>query len=153
MANSLCSVLEERYLVPDCDVGNISLHISTRDQCQSIIINLGFLSSLLGLFAARLFFILRGRLSFSLPAQTPTVSEGALCQDAPAPLDARVQDMLHRMAIEEKIGQLVNHAPAILRLGIPEYDWWNEALHGVARTGAATVFPQALGLEASGKPC
>jgi beta-glucosidase len=87
--------------------------------------------------------------SFTLPAQTPTVAAGALYQDASAPLDARVQDLLHRMTIEEKIGQLVNHAPAIPRLGIPEYDWWNEALHGVARSGTATVFPQTIGLAAT----
>jgi len=51
--------------------------------------------------------------------------------------------------VDEKIGQLMNDAPAIERLGVPAYEWWNEALHGVARAGAATVFPQAIGLAAS----
>lgn len=86
---------------------------------------------------------------WSLRAQAPATTQGALYQDSSAPLDARVQDLLHRMTTEEKIGQLVNHAPAIPRLGIPEYDWWNEALHGVARSGVATVFPQTIGLAAT----
>jgi len=52
------------------------------------------------------------------------------------------------MTLEEKISQTLNNAPAIERLGIPAYEWWNEALHGVARAGVATVFPQAIGLAA-----
>jgi beta-glucosidase len=53
------------------------------------------------------------------------------------------------MTLEEKVGQMMNAAPAIPRLGIPAYDWWNEALHGIARAGLATVFPQAIGLAAT----
>ncbi len=53
------------------------------------------------------------------------------------------------MTLEEKLGQMMDHAPAIPRLGIPEYNWWNEASHGVARAGVATVFPQAIGLAAT----
>ena len=53
------------------------------------------------------------------------------------------------MTLEEKISQLRNDAPAIPRLGVPAYEWWNEALHGVARAGSATVFPQAIGLAAT----
>ncbi|NLG74883.1 MAG: glucan 1,4-alpha-glucosidase, partial [Xanthomonadaceae bacterium] len=53
------------------------------------------------------------------------------------------------MTLEEKIAQLQNDAPAIPRLGVPKYEWWNEALHGVARAGAATSFPQAIGLAAT----
>lgn len=60
----------------------------------------------------------------------------------------RVKDLMSRMTIEEKASQLRYNAPAIKRLGIPAYNWWNEALHGVARAGAATVFPQAIGLAA-----
>lgn len=63
-------------------------------------------------------------------------------------LDERVNDLVSRMTLEEKIGQIMNAAPAIERLGIPEYNWWNECLHGVARAGLATVFPQAIGLGA-----
>ncbi len=65
------------------------------------------------------------------------------------PVDQRVNDLVGRMTLDEKIGQMMNAAPAIERLGIPEYNWWNECLHGVARAGLATVFPQAIGLGAS----
>lgn len=60
----------------------------------------------------------------------------------------RVEDLISRMTLEEKAAQLSYAAPAINRLGIPFYNWWNEALHGVARAGAATVFPQSIGLAA-----
>ncbi|HEY8536269.1 MAG TPA: glycoside hydrolase family 3 N-terminal domain-containing protein, partial [Vicinamibacterales bacterium] len=65
------------------------------------------------------------------------------------PVDVRAADLVSRMTVEEKISQLMNAAAAIPRLGIPEYEWWNECLHGVARAGAATVFPQAIGLAAT----
>lgn len=61
----------------------------------------------------------------------------------------RVDDLVGRMTVDEKIGQMVHKAPAIERLGIPDYNWWNECLHGVARAGIATVFPQAIGMAAS----
>jgi beta-glucosidase len=69
-------------------------------------------------------------------------------QNNDLPLDARVEDLISRMTIEEKAGQMMHEAPAIPRLGIPAYNWWNEGLHGVARAGVATVFPQAIGLAA-----
>jgi beta-glucosidase len=64
----------------------------------------------------------------------------------------RVQDLIARLTRDEKIGQLQNNAPAIPRLGIPAYNYWNEALHGVARNGRATVFPQVIGLAATWDP-
>jgi beta-glucosidase len=64
-------------------------------------------------------------------------------------VEVRVNDLVSRMTLEEKISQMVNQAPAIERLGVPEYNWWSEGLHGVARAGLATVFPQAIGLAAS----
>src|SRR6186713_3245318 len=67
-------------------------------------------------------------------------------------LDQRVDDLISRMTLEEKVSQMMNAAPAIPRLGIPQYDWWNEALHGVAFSGVATVFPQAIGLGATFDP-
>ncbi len=63
--------------------------------------------------------------------------------------EERVDDLVSRMTMEEKADQLLYTAPAIPRLGVPEYNWWNEALHGVARSGWATVFPQSITLAAS----
>jgi len=65
------------------------------------------------------------------------------------PLEQRVQDLVSRLTLEEKISQMVHDAAAVERLGIPNYNWWNESLHGVARAGVATVFPQAIGLAAT----
>lgn len=65
------------------------------------------------------------------------------------PIEQRVNDLVGRMTLEEKISQMMHQAPAIERLGIPEYNWWSEGLHGVARAGLATVFPQAIGLGAT----
>jgi beta-glucosidase len=65
------------------------------------------------------------------------------------PLSQRVDDLVGRMTLEENISQMQNDAPAIPRLHVNAYNWWNEALHGVARSGYATVFPQAIGLAAT----
>ncbi len=65
------------------------------------------------------------------------------------PIEKRVDDLVHRMTLEEKVSQMQNHAAAIPRLGVPEYNWWNEGLHGMARSGYATVFPQAIGMAAT----
>jgi len=88
-----------------------------------------------------------------------TFLSGALCvaaaqdkcvyKDTDKTIDDRVNDLVSRMTLEEKVSQMVYNSPAIERLGIPEYNWWNEALHGVARNGIATVFPQAIGLAAT----
>ena len=64
----------------------------------------------------------------------------------------KAQALVAQMTVEERAGQLLYTAPAIERLGIPAYNWWNEALHGVARAGQATVFPQAIGLSATFDP-
>lgn len=61
----------------------------------------------------------------------------------------KAQELVMKMTIEEKASQLRYDSPGISRLGIPEYNWWNEGLHGVARAGIATVFPQAIGMAAS----
>lgn len=76
-------------------------------------------------------------ISYEFPFQNPGLST-----------EERVNDLVGRLTLEEKIGQLVHNAPAIERFGIPEYNWWNECLHGVGRAGLATVFPQAIGLGA-----
>jgi len=70
-------------------------------------------------------------------------------QNTQLSVDDRVEDLVSRMTMKEKVTQLFNHAEAIDRLGVPAYDWWNECLHGVARAGKATVFPQAIGLSAT----
>ncbi len=67
-------------------------------------------------------------------------------QNSKLPLDDRVKDLVSRMTPDEKVSQMMNAAVAIDRLGIPSYDWWSECLHGVARAGIATVFPQSIGL-------
>jgi beta-glucosidase len=79
-------------------------------------------------------------------AQTPG---GAVYLDPSQLIDARVNDLVGRMTLDEKASQLVNQARAIPRLQVPAYNWWSEALHGVARAGAATVFPEPVGLAAT----
>ena len=61
----------------------------------------------------------------------------------------RAHELVSKMTVEEKMAQLCNEAPAIERLGIPAYDWWSECLHGAARAGTATVFPQSISMAAS----
>ena len=61
----------------------------------------------------------------------------------------RAKELVAQKTLAEKCAQMKDDAPAIERLGVPAYNWWNEALHGVARSGAATVFPQAIGMAAS----
>ncbi len=70
--------------------------------------------------------------------------------NANLPLEQRVNDLVGRLTLEEKVAQMLNTAPAVPRLGIPAYDWWNETLHGVARTPFPTTsFPQAIGMAAT----
>lgn len=80
-------------------------------------------------------------------AQQP--AEQPAYKNADLPVDQRVNDLVSRMTLEEKVSQLGHTAAAIPRLGVPAYNWWNEGLHGVARAGTATVFPQAIGLAAT----
>ncbi|MEZ4699093.1 MAG: glycoside hydrolase family 3 C-terminal domain-containing protein [Rhodothermales bacterium] len=82
-------------------------------------------------------------------AASPARAQTPLYLDPDATLEARVDDLVGRMTLEEKVAQMSDQAPAIERLGVPEYNWWNEALHGVARAGLATSYPQAIGLAAT----
>jgi beta-glucosidase len=70
-------------------------------------------------------------------------------RDVALSIETRVDDLVSRMTLEEKVSQMVYDAPAIERLDVPAYNWWNECLHGVGRAGIATVFPQAIGLAAT----
>ncbi|MGY5354599.1 glycoside hydrolase family 3 C-terminal domain-containing protein [Wenyingzhuangia sp. IMCC45467] len=83
-------------------------------------------------------------LNISIHAQTPLPYK-----NINLPIDKRVNDLVSRMTLDEKISQLMDASPAIKRLDIPEYNWWNESLHGVARAGYATVFPQSISIAAS----
>ena len=80
---------------------------------------------------------------------TGATESGLAYLDASLPIQERVRDLVGRMTLEEKVSQMVHGAEAIERLGVPEYNWWNECLHGVGRAGIATVFPQAIGLAAT----
>ncbi|MBW3128148.1 glycoside hydrolase family 3 N-terminal domain-containing protein [Hymenobacter profundi] len=90
--------------------------------------------------------LLLAGLSLSAQAQQ---SATALYLDPKQPLNARVNDLISKLTLEEKADQMMYNSKAIERLNIPAYNWWNEALHGVGRAGAATVFPQAIGLGAT----
>ncbi|WP_066630842.1 glycoside hydrolase family 3 C-terminal domain-containing protein [Labilibacter marinus] len=78
--------------------------------------------------------------------------KGFKWEDYTLPTDERIDAMVEAMTLEEKASQLLDVSKAIPRLNIPEYNWWNECLHGVARNGRATVFPQAIGLAATFDP-
>ena len=90
-------------------------------------------------------------LSLLLISTTQFVSSAAQSgrSDGSSEMSRRVDDLVGKMTLEEKVSQMQNHAVAIPRLGVPEYDWWSEGLHGSARSGYATVFPQAIGLAAT----
>src|SRR5690606_36412343 len=80
----------------------------------------------------------QGETSLDFPFYDPSLS-----------LDERINDLISRLSLEEKAAQMMHDAAEIKALGIPPYGWWNEALHGVGRSGTATVFPQAIGLGAT----
>ncbi|MDF2770558.1 MAG: glycoside hydrolase family 3 domain protein [Geminicoccaceae bacterium] len=84
-----------------------------------------------------------------LATATPALAQELPYRNTSLPFEQRAADLVSRMTLEEKVSQMKDVAPAIERLGIPAYNWWNEALHGVARSGLATVFPQAIGFAAT----
>src|SRR5450755_4044191 len=98
-------------------------------------------------------FWIRSSFAFSLTVAISlqgTAQQPALPYMDPAiPIGRRVNDLIGRMTLEEKVQQMRDHAPAIERLGVPKYDWWNEGLHGVAFSGYATDFPQVIGMGAT----
>ncbi len=109
------------------------------------LVSFGSLTFLLGINLAR---AQTAEISMDPRPSTP-VEQAPLYLNPDADLDARVEDLVSRLTLDEKVSQMLYDAAAVERLGIPEYNWWNEALHGVARAGRATVFPQAIGLAAT----
>ena len=89
---------------------------------------------------------------FTLNARPQGIAGPVKYTDPKLPFAERVNDLVSRLTLQEKVLQMQNSAPAIERLGIPAYNWWSECLHGVARNGIATVFPQAIGMAATWDP-
>ncbi|HEY0257961.1 MAG TPA: glycoside hydrolase family 3 C-terminal domain-containing protein, partial [Candidatus Methylacidiphilales bacterium] len=85
-------------------------------------------------------------------SKIPQVSDPVIYTDPDKPMDVRIDDLIRRMSLREKVSQLMNAAPSIPRLSVPDYDYWSECLHGVARNGHATVFPQAIAMSAAWDP-
>ena len=85
-------------------------------------------------------------------ARIPEISEPPIWRDPSQPLPARENDLIRRMSLAEKVAQLQNGAPGIPRIGLPAYNYWNEALHGVANNGIATVFPEPVGMASTWNP-
>lgn len=85
---------------------------------------------------------------FSVPI-IASAQQNIIYKNSKQPIDVRVKDLVSRLTLEEKIALLGYQSKAVPRLGIPAYNWWNEALHGVARAGEATIFPQAIGMAAT----
>jgi beta-glucosidase len=91
--------------------------------------------------------------AFSAAAsRVPEISEPPIWREPSHPLRTRENDLIRRMSLAEKVAQLKNAAPSIPRLGLPAYDYWNEALHGVANNGVATVFPEPVGRASTWNP-
>jgi beta-glucosidase len=84
--------------------------------------------------------------------RVPEVKDSPIWRDPSHPVKERADDLIRRLSLAEKVAQLKNAAPAISRLGLPSYDYWNEALHGVANDGIATVFPEPVGAASSWNP-
>jgi beta-glucosidase len=112
-----------------------------------------FRSSILPLVLVFFCLVPRVAVSADAPAADPAPGDAKLLWKDPAqPLEKRVRDLVGRMTLDEKALQICNDAPAIPRIGLPAYNYWNECLHGVGRNGIATVFPQAIGMAASFDP-
>ena len=84
--------------------------------------------------------------------RVPDITAPTIWRDPSQPLKARAADLIRRLSLAEKVAQLKHEAPSISRLGLPAYNYWNEALHGVANNGAATVFPEPTGASSSWNP-
>lgn len=81
--------------------------------------------------------------------ETSNSSEKPIYLDTSSSIKERAQDLVARLTLEEKVGLMSHSAKGVPRLNIPSYNYWSEALHGIARNGRATVFPQAIGMAAT----
>src|SRR6202789_3970358 len=97
-------------------------------------------------------FLLVLLLAFQLPMAATAQTHLLPYQDSSLSPEQRAADLVSRMTLEEKAAQSINTAPAIPHLGVPAYDYWSEGLHGIARSGYATLFPQAIGMAATWDP-
>lgn len=97
----------------------------------------------------KMFVLLAGIFSLSSSVAQQGPDHEMKFRDHKLPVEERVEDLVNRLTLEEKAMQMLHDSPEIERLGIPAYNWWNEALHGVGRAGVATVFPQAIGMGAT----
>ena len=88
-------------------------------------------------------------ISILFVAQGIFAQSSAAYKNAQLPIEKRAQDLVNRLSLAEKVALLGYNSKAVSRLGIPAYNWWNESLHGVARAGIATIFPQPIGMAAS----
>ena len=103
----------------------------------------------MSIFRSRCFLVVLASALLCIPAVLHAQQASFPFQDVSLPVNKRIDDLVGRMTLEEKASQMVNRTRAIPRLGVPEYNLWSEALHGVAGGGFATVFPQAIGLAAT----
>ena len=101
------------------------------------------------LFRVVFFFWLLALAASTAPPQQQTADQTLTYMNPALPVGQRVKELIGRMTLEEKVSQMRDHSPAIPRLGVPKYDWWNEGLHGVAFAGYATNFPQVIGMAAT----
>ena len=88
-------------------------------------------------------------LAAMMAVATGTTAQNLPYQNPNLPAEERAEDLLGRLTLEEKAKLMMNGSPAIERLGIPQFDWWSEALHGVGRNGLSTTFPSCIGMAAS----
>ena len=88
-------------------------------------------------------------LAFMLACSAGAAAQNLPYQNPNLPAEQRAEDLLGRLTLDEKAKLMMNGSPAIERLGIPQFDWWSEALHGVGRNGLATMFPSCIGMAAS----
>ena len=100
-------------------------------------------------FSIKPFLFLLFYFPLTMSSQNTAIEKDYPFRNTSLTTEERIEDLVNRLTLEEKAGQMMHDSPAIERLDIPQYNWWNEALHGIGRSSVATVFPQAIGLGAT----